>query len=255
MPLHGAETDLARQTQLLGWHAEHALGGAEAALFSPDVSQASSRLSDVYNSNRLRLLDHAGDFGMRLRTAQLGRLGLATLSFGAEIEIEQAGDRPFVLVTTQMRGFSRVTTPVGQADGGCGFVVVDSAGQAVSKRFSGDSERCNVRVDQAALEAKCAALLEQPLQRPLRFSPFSASDAGVQRRWISLLQGLLAMPVRRRWRCPGLSSRTSKKPCCCTCCWRMNTRSAPLCASPAPVWRRAMSGGPKTTSAPMPVSR
>ncbi|CAN5146179.1 hypothetical protein BH10PSE16_BH10PSE16_36260 [soil metagenome] len=191
MPLHGAETDLARQTQLLGWHAEHALGGAEAALFSPDVSQASSRLSDVYNSNRLRLLDHAGDFGMRLRTAQLGRLGLATLSFGAEIEIEQAGDRPFVLVTTQMRGFSRVTTPAGQADGGCGFVVVDSAGQTVTKRFSGDSERCNVRVDQAALEEKCAALLEQPLQRPLQFSPFSASNAGVQRRWISLLQWLL----------------------------------------------------------------
>lgn len=192
MMCHSAETDLARQTQLLGWHAEHALGGAEAALFSPDVAQASSRLSDVYNSNRLRLLGRSGDFGMRLRTAQLGRLGLATLSFGTEIEIEQAGDRPFVLVTTQVRGFSRVTTPTGQADGGCGFVVVDSAGQSVSKRFSGDSERCNVRVDQAALEAKCAALLQQPLQRPLQFSPFSASDAGIQRRWIGLLQWLLS---------------------------------------------------------------
>lgn len=188
---HEADAHLASETHYLGWRAEQALGSPDATLFSLDVDEASSRLSDVYNSNRLRLAGRPQDFRMRLRTSQIGRLGLATLAFGAEIDIEQSGDRPFVLVTTQVSGFSRVTTAAGTAEGGRGFVVVDSAGQSVRKRFSGDSERCNVRVDQAAIDAKCAALLARPLDRPLHFSPFGSNNGTVQRRWIGLLQMLL----------------------------------------------------------------
>lgn len=188
---HTTALQLANESQYLGWRAEQALGSPDATLFSLDVDEASTRLSDVYNSNRLRLAGQQRDFRMRLRTAQIGRLGLATLSFGAEIEIEQSGDRPFVLVTTQVSGFSRVTTAAGTAEGGRGFVVVDSAGQPVRKRFSGDSERCNVRVDQAAINAKCAALLDRPLDRPLCFAPFSSNNGMVERRWIGLLQMLL----------------------------------------------------------------
>lgn len=188
---HESAVLLARETQYLGYCAEHALNDAEGALFSCDVDEASAHLSGVYNTNRLRLAGGANGFGMRLRRSQIGRLGLARLSFGAEVEIEQAGDRPFVLVTTQISGFSRVTTPDGMAEGGRGFVVVDSAGQPVAKHFSRDSERCNVRIDQAAIDAKCAALLERPLDRPLRFLPFAGNSGIIQRRWIGLLQMLL----------------------------------------------------------------
>lgn len=186
------EAELVSEAQYLGWRAEHALGRPDATLFSLDVDEASQRLSSVYNTNRLRLAGAAQDFRMRLRTSQVGRLGLATLSFGAEIEIDQTGDRPFVLVTTQVRGFSQVTAPNAMAEGGRGFVVVDSAGQPVKKRFSGDSERCNVRIEQAVIDAKCAALMDRPLGRPLRFSPFGCNNSAAQRRWISLLQMLLA---------------------------------------------------------------
>lgn len=179
------------QVGLLGLCAESALGNIDDELASGDVDEASARLSGVYNTNRLRLAGSARDFRMRLRRSQLGRLGLATLSFGAEVDIEQAGDRPFVLVTTQLSGFSRVTTPDGTAEGGRGFVVVDSAGQPVRKRFSGDSERCNVRIDQALVEAKCACLLDRPLDRPLRFSPFDANNERARRRWVGTLQMLL----------------------------------------------------------------
>lgn len=188
---HETDVLLASETRFLGMCAENALNGGDSALFSRDVDEASARLSGVYNTNRLRLAGSASDFRMRLRRSQLGRLGLATLSFGTEVDIEQAGDRPFVLVTTQISGFSRVTTPDGTAEGGRGFVVVDSAGQPVAKHFSGDSERCNVRIDQAVIDAKCAVLLDRPLDRPLRFSPFEANNSLAQRRWIGLLQMLL----------------------------------------------------------------
>lgn len=182
---------LADESHYLGLRAEHALGFPDATLFSLDVDDASARLSNVYNTNRLRLAGRAQDFRMRMRNAQIGRFGVATLSFGAEVDIDQSGDRPFILVTTQVRGFSRVTTPDGMAEGGRGFVVVDSAGQPVSKHFSCDSERCNVRIDQAIIEAKCSALLDRPLDRFLRFSPFGANNGQVERRWIGLLQMLL----------------------------------------------------------------
>lgn len=179
------------ESRTLGLKAAHVLGHPDATLFSLDVDEASARLSGVYNTNRLRVAGSPGNFRMRLRTAQVGRLGLATLSFGAEVDIEQAGDRPFVLVTAQVGGFSRVATAGRVAEGGGGFVVVDSAGQSVSKRFSSDSERCNVRIDQAVIDGKCAALLGRPLDRPLSFSPFGANNGVVQRRWLGLLQMLL----------------------------------------------------------------
>lgn len=186
-----ADALIAMETRHLGWRVENAMRSVDNALACRDVDEASLRLSSVYNTNRLRLAGHAKDFRMRMRRSQLGRLGLATLSFGAEVDIDQAGDRPFVLVTTQISGFSRVTTPDGSAAGGRGFIVIDSAGQPVSKRFSGDSERCNLRIDQAVLDAKCAALLDRPLDRPLRFSPFGANGGLARQRWIGMLQMLL----------------------------------------------------------------
>lgn len=186
-----ADPGLIDESRSLGRKAAQVLGLPDATRWSLDVDEASACLRQVYNTNRLRLAGGARGFRMRLRTAQVGRLGLATLSFGAEVDIDQLGDRPFTLVTTQVRGFSRVTAPGAAGEGGSGFVVVDSAGQRVNKRFSADSERCNVRIDQALIDAKCAALLGRPLDRPLRFAPFGASDGVVRQRWIGLLQMLL----------------------------------------------------------------
>jgi AraC-like DNA-binding protein len=160
-------------------------------LWSRDLQEASRRLSDVYNSHRLQVVGRHGDFQMNLRQARVGRIGVATLDFGAEVEIDQSGDRPFCLVTTQVSGFSWVAANDGAARGGCGFIVLDNPGEPVSKRFSADSRRCNVQVALSALEAKCAALLQRPLDRPLRFSCFAGNQGAIQWRWFGLLQMLL----------------------------------------------------------------
>lgn len=184
-------SDLGRDAQYLGARVEQALDHVADVISCQDVDQASEQLSNVYNSNRLRLLGRRSEFHMNLRSARVGNIGLATLAFGSEVEIEQSGDRPFILITTQICGSSRVATPVGAAEGGSGFMVVDTAGQAVHKRFSGDSRRCNVRIEQSVLEAKCAAFLQCPLDRPLHFAPFGNDDGTMQRRWFGLLQMLL----------------------------------------------------------------
>lgn len=188
---HESNTLLEGETHFLGMRVEHALADSEGLACSGDVDEASTYLSRVYNSNRLQLADGGETFRMRLQTSSVGRLGLARLSFGAEVDIEQAGDRPFVLLTTQMRGTSSVTAAGETATGGRGFVVIDSAGQPVSKHFSADSERCNVRIEQSVIDAKCAQLLDRRLDRPLRFSPFASNNGVVGRHWIGLLQMLL----------------------------------------------------------------
>lgn len=178
-------------TRYLGMLADKALAAAPVRIDSSDEGDASKQLSHVYNSNCLRRVGRRANFRMALRKSSIGHLEVATLSFGSGVNLEQAGDRPFVLVTTQIRGHSEVRTATESAAGGHGFIVVDSAGQSVSKSFSDDSQRCNVRVDQAVIEAKCAELLQHPLNRPLRFSPFCGNDAVVQQRWFGLLQMLL----------------------------------------------------------------
>lgn len=181
--------DDARQ---LGVRARQALEDAHDCISSRDLHEASRRLSDVYNSHRLNVVGSGGEFHMHLRQARVGHLGLATLDFGAEVEIDQSGDRPFWLLTTQVSGFSCIATNDDAAHGGCGFIVLDNPGERVRKRFSADSRRCNVQVGRAALEAKCAELLQKPLDRSLRFSCFTGNQASVQQRWFGLLRMLLS---------------------------------------------------------------
>ncbi|NML27401.1 AraC family transcriptional regulator [Zoogloea dura] len=196
----------------LGLCVEQALGSSAERLLSEDLDEASSHLSGAYNTHRLHLTGGRSDFRMRFLRTRVGRLGLASLAFGAEVEIEQSGDRPFVLVTTQLRGFSRVRTPGATAEGGPGFIVVDSAGQAVSKHFSHDSERCHVRIEQAVIEARCASLLGQPLGRPLVFAPFCPSQGELPARWMSMLQVLLAYAGHGVGGAGGLGGRAMPEP-------------------------------------------
>lgn len=182
----------AHEAHHLGLRAHHALAGAPQQIESQDLDDASRQLSSLYNSNRLSQSDRSGRFRMNLRSTQLGQLGLATLSFGAPVQLEQSGDRPFVLVSTQVQGHCRVSTSRASAEGQRGFVVVDSAGEAVSKQFSADSLRCHVRIAQSLLEAQCTALLQRPLHQPLRFAPFGCNQGTAQQRWFGLLHLLLS---------------------------------------------------------------
>jgi AraC-like DNA-binding protein len=65
----------------------------------------------------------------------------------------------------------------------------------VVKRFSADSERLNVRIDERALGALCASLIGRSLTHPLEFRPIIQAGEAVQRRWLSLMRVLLDYAV------------------------------------------------------------
>lgn len=169
-----------------------ALSQSDQQFQSADLAEAARQLNGLYTSNQLRLLDGAAGFCMQWRSAQVGQIGLASLSFGSQVQLDQQGDRPFVLVSTQLQGRARVQAQGLLAEGQRGFVVVDTPGQAVSKQFSADSQRCHVRVDLPTLQAKCQQLLQAPLPRPLQFEPFGSNQGVTQTRWFGLLHTLLS---------------------------------------------------------------
>lgn len=164
---------------------------ATSDLGSDDPALASDRLIAVYSPHRLRLLGARSDFRMRLRMERMGALTLSSLSFNTEVELAQEPAESFVLVTTQLRGTSDILTARERRSGGAGLVVVDSATSRVVKRFSADSERLNVHIDQQALGALCAQLLGRTLERPLEFNPVIRADCVAHRRWLCMARMLL----------------------------------------------------------------
>lgn len=177
---------------LLGERTAHVFPPTAAA--DSDIADpvlASERLIAVFSQHRMRLLGDRSDFRMRLSTQKLGTLTLSSLSFNTEVELAQEPAGNFVLVTTQLRGSSDISTARECRSGGAGLVVVDSATREVVKRFSADSARLNVRMDQAALGALCAQLLGRTLDRPLEFSPVVRTDGIAHRRWLCMARMLL----------------------------------------------------------------
>ncbi|MBI3144308.1 MAG: AraC family transcriptional regulator [Pseudogulbenkiania sp.] len=184
---------------------EHGLLAGDPALsacvHSRDPEEASSRLSNVYGCHQLSLRGRREDFDMHLQVARAGRLEMARLSFGAEVDLDQPPQRRFTLVTTQLAGASEIANNGEVFRGGLGMIVVDSADAPVLKRFSRDSCRLNLRLDQVRLEAKCAQLLGRELRAPLIFRRVLDPDSPAQVRWLALLRLLFA--------CTG----TSGQPC------------------------------------------
>src|SRR5690606_36340382 len=129
------------------------------------------------------------------------RVEVARLGFGAEVALDQPPQRRFTLVTTQLAGRSEISGGGEEFRGGPGMVVVDSADTAVEKRFSHDSCRLNLRLEQARLEAKCVQLFGRELCGPLIFRRVLAPGSAVQARWLALLRLLFA--------CVGLGSSNS----------------------------------------------
>lgn len=156
-----------------------------------DPERASARLAQIYSPNRLRVLGCRDDFSMRLRSRGVGSITLSMLSFNAEVELEQRASESFYLVTTQLRGRSRIDAGRERGGGGAGLVVVDSATRDVVKRFSADSERLHVRLGRDELAATCAELLGQREVRPPEFEPVMALGGTAQRRWLAVSQLLL----------------------------------------------------------------
>lgn len=172
----------------LSRHAEQLREAAQWRLSTRDPEQASSGLHESYSPHRMHLHGDPQAFDMRLARQPLGSLELSCLSFGTEVELEQAWTTDFVLVTTQLRGHSQIRTLGDEVGGAAGLIVVDSPEAPVTKRFSPDSWRLNLRIERQAIERLFERLYERPLCGPMLFQPSIPQDSALHERWLALLR-------------------------------------------------------------------
>lgn len=168
-----------------GFRPEH------VAITTRSRDEAIARLTGQLSPHRITLIGESDAFSARFLTANdLAGLQLSTLAFGTEVELEIATSDDHLLVTAQVEGHSAIASQGLRAQGGPGFIVIDSTPQPVVKQFSADSYRINLRVPRTRLDDAWASLTGTRVGEPLIFHPF-VSDTGVRQHWRSHLRLLM----------------------------------------------------------------
>ena len=153
-------------------------------------------LSEHFSPNVLRLLGPARDFRADLFAADCGAMRVSTLSYHTAVELEVETSDDHLLVTTQLEGEESVRSQGRTASGRVGFVVVDSTSAPVTKRFSADSRRLNLRLDRSAMDALWRRTVDVEQAAPRVFEPFMTTELGCHRWWshLQLLSSYLEAP-------------------------------------------------------------
>ncbi len=156
-----------------------------------DPVRASQLLRGVYSEHRMRVLGPDDAFGMAFLTRALGPVEVGLLGFGTEVELAQEAASHFTLVSTQLRGRACIRRRDRERSGGEGMVVLDAAHEPVLKRFSADSWRLNLRIDQAALTAKQVAWCGTSALGREAWVDMLRPGTEVHQRWLAWLNFLL----------------------------------------------------------------
>ena len=153
-------------------------------------------LSTHFSPNVLRVLGPSRDFRADFFSADCGAMRVSTLSYNTAVELQVETSDDHLLVTTQLEGDETVRSQGRTARGGIGFVVVDSTPEPVTKRFSADSRRLNLRLDRSTMDAIWRRTVGHDDAAPRVFDPFIASEPGRLRWWshLQLLRSYLDTP-------------------------------------------------------------
>lgn len=165
----------------LGQDASQRLAQAAMRFDAADPEEASRHLQRVFSRHRLSILAQAQGFCARYRGDRVGEMAVSSLSYGCEAALQIEPARDFLLVSLQLRGQGSVCSRGQRVEGGTGLITVDSSPQhEVSKHYSADSERLNVRIDRPRIERLLADVSGRVPQRPLEFAlgADAASPAG-----------------------------------------------------------------------------
>lgn len=171
--------------ELSGFRREH------LRLATASRDEAVAQISGKLSPYRMRLLGTQETFSAHyLEASPLAGVGLSALAFGTEVELDIHTADDHLLVTTQVCGHSTVVSQGQRAQGGAGFIVVDSTPHAVTKRFSADSCRVNLRIPRARLDDAWRSLTGSAPPRPIVFHPFPP-DAAAGQRWLAHVRLLM----------------------------------------------------------------
>ena len=159
-----------------------------AVIWKP--AEAVKCIGDQLGVHRLTVLGPRDDFAARLNSIDgIGGLHISTLRYGTEVELGLETGGEHLLITTQISGQTLLRSRGAETSGGPGFTIVHSSPGAVTKRFSADSCRVNLRISRQRLDDAWVRLTGEDPGSPIVFDAL-VEDKAVVQRWQSTL-GLL----------------------------------------------------------------
>lgn len=162
---------------------------------SSDLDYTRSVLSRLYKSHGLAVRDARRPLDVTTHLARYGDITLSYLNYGTEVSMQPRR-------TECLESFLVVQIPVrGRAVVLCGKESLDSSPEVASvvtptlpmqMRWQGDCRQITIRIERVHLEQHCANLLGRPLRRPIEFALGMPLNVGGGRRFLRLVETVLA---------------------------------------------------------------
>jgi AraC-like DNA-binding protein len=165
---------------------------ATVVVRSSDLSETRAAVARHYYSNFVDLLDSSARLTTRMDVVRCGPLTVGDVSFGADVRI-RLGELSAYHVDLPLSG--QLIWWQGRAEplvsSGATAAVFQPSGDTVLDRWSSDCRLLAVKIDRAALESRLAAMLDAPVNSPVRFGRQLDTASGAGRTWDRLIRVLV----------------------------------------------------------------
>lgn len=138
---------------------------------STDVDDVREQVAAVYCDHRLDPVEMRRPLAAWQNIARVSRIGVSTMSYGAEVRIDPGRLETFFLLMLPYAGNAGIETDRRHILSDRRMASVLSPTDSIRMTWSADCAKAMVRIDRDGLEQQLATLLDRPLRDPLRFDP------------------------------------------------------------------------------------
>ncbi|GAA3265288.1 hypothetical protein GCM10020258_32780 [Sphingomonas yabuuchiae] len=159
---------------------------------SSDVDETRAQVARLYCDHRLNPVSPNARLQAWQNAVTLKQSCLATMGYGAEVQIDPGKLKDFYLLMLPYAGEAMVDAGGRMVQASSTLGTLLSPDDLVTMRWSPDCAKYMVRIDRAALEQHVASLLGHPLRRPLNFR-LAIPREGLGAEWWRLAELLVGL--------------------------------------------------------------
>ena len=153
------------------------------AFISHDLCEVRDRIAKTYCPHDLHLSSRSERLSAWLNHRQLKKLGVATMGYGANVQIERVQDENMLLLMLPLAGSAEIGSTQRIIDSNVRRASVIDSAELRHMRWSGECVQRVVQISNNVLEHHAMMLMGRPLSQKLRFAEEMSVDAQVASCW------------------------------------------------------------------------
>ena len=156
-------------------------GGTHFA--SRDLFEVRNHIAKTYCPHELQIAARDSTLDTWHRHRPMKKLGLAEMSYGADVSIRGIEDKDIVLLMLPLAGTAEIVTRSQVIDSGIRQASVVDSGQLRRMQWSGDCVQRVIEIPTAVIEHQAMIMIGRPLSQRLRFDEAMPLDNGLAHCW------------------------------------------------------------------------